>query len=275
MIDIDAHIAVNERTWEHIAIRSPASGYTSSQQGSRPLHYTSPDEPGMSRWYLDGKSIGAGLSVLADPTLSDDRKVRIDNMDRANIETELLQPVLWHRMLTEREEVEVTLAASTNLWLASVAEGSNNRIRWTAAIPTLNATNGANEVLRSAELGASAIGLRAVDGHRMLSDPHFHPIYAAAERCGLPVVVHASNGSPDLLGLMAPAYGDDDGFAADRISLVGACFGLVLSDVPSTFPKLRWGFTGMSSHWVSWIVHHAERLRAKKLEGPDSDGGIL
>jgi hypothetical protein len=66
-----------------------------------------------------------------------------------------------------------------------------------------------------------------------------------------------ANGSPELFKLMTNEAGG--GFSTFRVPTVTACYALIMSEIPRTFPQLRWGFIEVSSQWVPWVIHEAVR----------------
>ena len=93
---------------------------------------------------------------------------------------------------------------------------------------------------------------------------YFYPIYEEATRLDLVVAVHIANGSPQLMDQFKPRYDRMGGFAQFRIPTVITCLSLMMSDVPQTFPKLRWAFVEASAQWVPWVVKEAIRRSGTK-----------
>ena len=61
-----------------------------------------------------------------------------------------------------------------------------------------------------------------------------------------------------------PRYDRMGGFAQFRIPTVITCLSLMMSDVPKTFPQLRWAFVEASAQWVPWVVKEATRRTGTK-----------
>jgi predicted TIM-barrel fold metal-dependent hydrolase len=114
------------------------------------------------------------------------------------------------------------------------------------------------------ENGAVAVSLRPFEDDKHLVDPYFYPIYEEATRLNLAVAIHIANASPQLLDQFKPRYDRMGGFAQFRIPTVITCLSLMMSDVPKTFPKLRWAFVEASAQWVPWVVKEATRRTGTK-----------
>jgi hypothetical protein len=61
-----------------------------------------------------------------------------------------------------------------------------------------------------------------------------------------------------------PRYDKMGGFAQFRIPTVITCLSLMMSDVPTLFPKLRWAFVEASAQWIPWVVNEAIRRSGTK-----------
>jgi len=59
-------------------------------------------------------------------------------------------------------------------------------------------------------------------------------------------------------------YDKMGGFAQFLVPTVITCRSLVMSELPKTFPNLRWGFIEASAQWVPWVVMEATRRTGAK-----------
>ncbi|MDA1035612.1 MAG: amidohydrolase family protein [Chloroflexi bacterium] len=105
--------------------------------------------------------------------------------------------------------------------------------------------------------------MRSIEGSRLLVDPYFYPLYEEANKLDLAMTVHVSNASPVAVEALTSPYDKASSFMPLRIPTVGSCLVHLMSDVPVTFPKLRWGFIEVSAQWVPWVAKEAKR-RAQK-----------
>ena len=114
------------------------------------------------------------------------------------------------------------------------------------------------------ENGAVAVCLRAHEGNRHLIDPYFYPLYEEAQRLDMAIVVHVSNADAWLSERLKSSYDMGSSFSNLRVPTVTSCHEYIMSEVPTLFPDLRWGFVEVSAQWVPWLVKEARR-RARKL----------
>jgi predicted TIM-barrel fold metal-dependent hydrolase len=178
-------------------------------------------------------------------------------MDELGIDVQVLFNSLWITPLTARPDAEIALSWAWNRWLADVWQLGDNRLRWTCVVPALTPAEAVAQIGFAKEHGAVGVCMRPFERERMMTDPFYYPIYDAAERFDMPITVHLANGSPDLFKLMTNEAGG--GFSTFRVPTVTSCYALIMSEIPRTFPRLRWGFIEVSSQWVPWVIHEAMR----------------
>jgi predicted TIM-barrel fold metal-dependent hydrolase len=267
VIDADAHVVESERVWDYL---------DGADEKYRPTLMAAPDNPRRQIWVLDGENLGNKFPSpderqsaehlkrfgreVATPVeareLSDIRR-RLAHMDALGIDVQVLFNSLWITPLTGRADAEIALSWAWNRWLADVWKVGEDRLRWTCVVPALTPAEAVAQIRFAKEHGAVGVCMRPFERERMMTEPFFYPIYQAAESLDLPITVHLANGSPELVKLMANEAGG--GFSTFRVPTVTACYGLIMSEIPRIFPKLRWGFIEVSSQWVPWVIHEAMR----------------
>ncbi|HVO95520.1 MAG TPA: amidohydrolase family protein, partial [Terriglobales bacterium] len=267
VIDADAHVVETERVWDHLE---------GTDKRYRPTLTVAPDNPRRQVWMLDGENLGFKFPSpderqseahakrygreVATPVeareLSDVTQ-RLRHMDELGIDIQVLFNSLWLTPLTRRPEVEIALSWAWNRWLAEVWKAGNNRLRWTCVLPAMTPNEAVLQIRFAKDQGAVGVCMRPYERDRMMTDPFFYPIYEEAQRLDLPIAVHLANGSPELFKLMTNEAGG--GFSTFRVPTVTACYALIMSEIPRTFPQLRWGFIEVSSQWVPWVIHEAVR----------------
>jgi predicted TIM-barrel fold metal-dependent hydrolase len=177
---------------------------------------------------------------------------------------QILFNTMWIARVADKAEAEIALCKSWNRWMAQVWQQGNNRLRWSCVVPAMTLSEAVQQMRYAKEHGAVAVSLRPFEDDKHLVDPYFYPIYEEATRLDLAVAVHIANGSPQLLDQFKPRYDRMGGFAQFRIPTVITCLSLMMSDVPKTFPQLRWAFVEASAQWVPWVVKEAIRRTGTK-----------
>ncbi len=271
VIDADAHVIETEHTWDYLE---------PSEQKYRPLLFSSPHDPIQQYWVIDEKIRGFRFPSFTEQQLReisevsgrnvetpraarelDDVDLRLQQMNELGIDIQVLHNTLWIEQVTQRPDVEAALCRSWNRWLAEVWKRSGGRLRWSCVIPTIMMDEAIAQMKTAKENGAVAVCMRPLEGDRHLTDPYFYVIYEQANCLNMAIAVHIANGNPVNCDLyrISPA----GRFAMFRVPTVVSCFDLMMSELPQTFPNLRWGFIEASAQWIPW-VHHEAAIRYKR-----------
>src|ERR1043166_5708859 len=81
--------------------------------------------------------------------------------------------------------------------------------------------------------GACGVFMRGIEGHRLITDPYFYPLYEEMSRLNLTVGVHVGNGNPQNLDLVSQ-YNGGGSFWKFRIPVIGAFHSVIMRDRKST-----------------------------------------
>ena len=279
IVDADAHVIETERTWDYLE---------PSESKFRPRLYSTPADPTRQYWVIDDKIAGFRFLTLSERELHDfaqragrnfetpqaareldDVELRLKHMDELGIDIQVLHNTFWIERITTRPQAEVALCRSWNRWLADISKKSHGRLFYSCVVPAMSIDEAIEEVKFAKENGGAAVCMRPLEGDRHLSDPYFYPLYQLAADLDMSIAVHIANGNPENADLyrLAPA----GRFAQFRVPTVTACFDLIMSEVPTVFPKLRWGFIEASAQWVPWIYQEAAvRYRAAGRTFPEN-----
>ena len=271
VIDADAHVIETERTWDYLE---------PSEEKFRPLLFSSPKYPGQEYWVIDEKIRGFRFPTFTQQQLRemsntagrdmetpqaarelDDVELRLSHMDELGIEIPVLHNTLWIEQVSQRADVEAALCRSWNRWLGDVWKKSTGRLRWSCVIPTLVIDEAIAQMNSAKENGAVAVCMRPLEGDRTISDPYFYPIYERASSLDMAIALHIANGNPANCEMYRPS--PQSRFAIFRAPTVIACYTFLMSELPTLFPNLRWGFIEASAQWIPW-VHHEAATRYKR-----------
>ena len=269
IVDADAHVVESEHTWDFL---------DASEKKFRPQLFSSNDNANMQYWFVEGKAVGfrpptlteqelialskeTGRELKTAPEARElrDVELRLKHMDKLGIDVQILFNTMWIARVADKAEAEIALCKSWNRWMAEVWKQGNGRLRWSCVVPAMTLSEAVQQMRYAREHGAVAVSLRPFEDDKHLVDPYFYPIYEEATRLNLAVAVHIANGSPQLMDQFKPRYDRMGGFAQFRVPTVITCLSLMMSDVPKTFPQLRWAFVEASAQWVPWVVKEATR----------------
>jgi predicted TIM-barrel fold metal-dependent hydrolase len=116
--------------------------------------------------------------------------------------------------------------------------------------------------------GAVGIFFSGIVGALTLNNPHFFPIYAEAEKLGLPICVHTGQSCRHLLEFFDLELNGT--FATSHLPPIIAFRDLVASEIPENFPSLKFGFLEVSASWVPFLYHHLKRSARPRPSFPNA-----
>lgn len=260
VIDADTHVDENEETWTYLSKsdRKYAPVTVSGEQG----HGLA---TGYDRyWLIDGQLIVRRIrNDERTGTRQGARELtdvagRIKHMDELGVDVQVLFPTLFLSQPSPRPEVEAALCRAYNRWLADRCSGTKGRLRWLAALPTMDMNATVEEVKFARDNGACGLFKRGIEaGLRQAGDEYFYPLYKAASEANLAVCLHLGSGDPHVPDTLPVA----NGFWFKTLPILDACNQLVMHDIPDKFPELRTGFIEAGAMWVPYVL---SELRSRK-----------
>jgi predicted TIM-barrel fold metal-dependent hydrolase len=205
---------------------------------------------------------GAPKSVRAD-WRGDDGKggVRLADMrahvlDRWNIGLAICN-CLYGVQLIFNEDMAVAFARAVNDWLAGEWLDRDPRLRGSIVIPLQNVDAAVAEIERCARDPRFVQVLVLAMGEMPLGRRHYWPIYAAAERLGLPIAIHAgSSYHHPVTSLGWPTYYIED-YASQSQGFQSQLASLICEGVLTKFPGLK---VVLAESGVSWLPAFLWRL---------------
>ena len=272
VIDADAHVIETEATWRYLEPH---------ERRFRPQLVSESSDSDKNYWVVDGRVVGPPILTdsdseyerksaasprnIATPQAArklEDIPLRLEHMSQIGTDTQVLHNSIFIEQITERPDLEIALCRSWNRWLAEIYAEGRGRLRWTCVVPTLTIDAALAEIRFAKEHGAVGVCLPPFDRSLMVLDEYYYPIFALSEGLDLPIIIHVSNNDPALMRSLRTRSGLLDGFASFRVPTVVACYGLLGSEVVTSFPKLRWGFIEASAQWVPWVMGEYARRTA-------------
>jgi len=257
IIDADAHVVENEKTWSYVA---------SSEKELMPVLVTIPGKTGRdsTMWAIDGRLVSTGPvsetdAVKADREL-DDVPARVRKMDELGTDIQVLFPTFFLRPITERPEVDLALCRGYNRWLAERCDQAPDRLRWAVLPPTTDIPAAIEELRFGKQHGACAVFFRGIEGNRLPGDPYFYPLYEEAIRLNLPICVHAASGN----FYMHDVFPNDIGLWRFKLPGIAAFHNILTTKLMERFPQLRFGFVELSAQWVPYALHDFVRRMEKR-----------
>lgn len=277
VVDADTHISESEAMWKLLDPKV---------YPRRPVVVSVPDDTLYGErnafWLIDGtilpKPAGKGSFRLVTPSAQKvessrgdiaigcreltDVAARLTDMDRLNVEVQVVYPTLFLVYLTDDAELEIALCRAYNKWLSRACAEAQNRIRWVAVLPLRSIDESVEEMKKAKENGAVGLFFRGIEKDKTLDNPHFFPVYQEAARLNLAVCIHTGSGAPWLIPYFDVAR--NHSFAHSRVLPLIAFRDIVANRIPELFPGLRFGFIEASAGWVPFLVHVLRRLLRDK-----------
>ncbi len=278
VIDADTHIAESEEMWSRIDKR---------MYERRPILVSIPTNTWYKEhnafWLIDGsifpKPAGMGGFRLVTPSSSQrqaartdipissreltDLKGRIADMDKLEVQTQVIYPTLFLVYLTDDVALEIALCHAYNSWLADVCS-KTGRIKWVAILPLRSIDDSLREMKWCKEHGAVGIFFRGIERDLTLDRPYLFPIYKEAAQLDLPICVHTGSGAPSMMPIFDLERNHT--FAHSRILPMIAFRDIVTNKIPELFPGLRFAFLEASAGWVPYLLHVLRRQMAEKWQ---------
>jgi len=279
-IDSDAHVVESEHTWDFM---EPA------EQKYRPLIVKPRGEGGGEYWFIDGKIRGLVRIVMTAKELDEvanrtgrvmttpretremeNVAARLRHMDELGIDVQVLYPTMFIEQISDKPAWEIAICKGYNRWLADIYRQGEGRLRWICVLPLLDMSASLAELKFCKQHGACGVFMRGIEGQRMITDPYFYPLYEEMSRLDLAVGVHVGNGSPQNADLVSQ-YNGGGSFWKFRLPVIGAFHSVIMSDVPTLFPRLRFHWAEAAAQWVPYVVKDLQRRWAtQKRDLPDS-----
>jgi predicted TIM-barrel fold metal-dependent hydrolase len=185
--------------------------------------------------------------------------VRSELLDPFGVDIAICNSLFGIQML-QTEDLASALCRAHNDFVAKEWLGADDRLRSSIVVPALNPALAVEEIERLAPDSRFVQVLMLVSGEHPLGKKFYWPIYAAAERFGLPVCVHAGSAFRYPL---SPA-GSTSFYFEDYASQAYACqaqlVSLVAEGVFVKFPALRIVFAESGVSWLSGLCTRFDKF---------------
>lgn len=203
------------------------------------------------------KAYSPGVQQLTDV------KARLAAMDRMQVATQLVHPSFALSTLTEDPELEAALFQSYNTFMSKACAQSGGRIHFNAIVPFRRPDLAVAELRRLKQMpGMASVLVRGLEWDKPIDDPAHYPIYAEAEKLGLPMVVHLGVGSPAMYhmfdGMTHPPaekktfYPPRSRRLLSTLTVQYGFYNLMESTLIDDFPRLKWVF--LEGGGCTWMV---------------------
>jgi len=271
VVDVDTHVTEPPDVW---------TSRVSAKWGDRVPHVA---RLGKKDWWMIGDKpvMPPGITAMAGfdgfiPVFPDtydqvlaasyDAEARLRHMDREGIYAQVLYPNLGgfgsgKFLALEEPELMLDCVRAYNDWLREWCSADPKRLLPIMATPFWDLKAALREIQRCAALGHKGILFGSqpdLFGQPPLVDPHWDPLWAAAQDVGLPISFHI--GSGDNSSIL-----DGAGNMGLRTNLARTCTrlfmensnclaDLIFSGICHRFPSLRFVSVESGASWVIFAV---------------------
>jgi len=266
IIDADTHVDETEATWEFLREAElefkPTTAYPARVDPARtPTRYWVIDGHRQMRFTRDDKATQTTVETRELLDVS----ARLRAMDEMGTDVQVLYPTLFLMEATQRPEVSLALRRSYNRWLADRCGQSRGRLRWVCLPPTMNMDEAVKELKFAKDHGACGVLKKGdLEAGKWPADPYFFPLYEEANRLELPICVHIGSGTPDFVPAREFSLGS---FMRSQLPAVHAFHTIIRHQLPTKFPKLRFGFIEIGCSWVPFIAYELKRRMERAADG--------
>jgi predicted TIM-barrel fold metal-dependent hydrolase len=207
------------------------------------------------------------VSAKREPVRRDvhwDPTIRLEDMDRANIDVSVMFPSHAASYCTLRDVgFESALHQAHHHYMSNYCSEAEGRLRWVGIATMRDVDRTVEEFSYWAERDDNLVGLLlspCCPNGRLLDNPDLHPIYERAQDLDVPILVHG--------GVLRPPYTagatelDNSGYLLRAfyqpwagMTAVGALIGGGVFDL---FPRVRVGVFETSAGWMPWVIEQLD-----------------
>ena len=182
-------------------------------------------------------------------------------------------------------EAKLACVRAYNDFLIEWSSADRRRLLPVMSLPFWDVSAAVEEIERSAALGHRGVlftGEPQTFGMPLLASPHWDPIWAAAQECGLPISFHI--GSGDFGDEFSPARVEAEGYAATSARAGAKLFmmngahvlDLLFSGILERYPKLRFVSVESGVGWLPFLLESADyQFKAMAVRKERSDFKML
>jgi len=245
VIDADGHVT---ETWEQIA------RHLEEPYRQRPLLTPFFPQDGWDRRLIGSKGDWAG-----------DARAWEDALETGGMSMAVLFPTLGLFMpFLHDAEWAVLLARAYNTMLYKEFTSQSSRLRGVALLPLQDPQAAAQELERAVGEQGFVGAMVSADSYYLLGNARFDPIYAAAQRLGVPICVHAGGTDMGVAGSepfpkFIQAHTCSHAFAQMR-----QFTSMIFDGITVRFPELTVAFLEAGSGWIPYFLQRMDEEWEKR-----------
>lgn len=245
VIDADGHVT---ETWEQVA------RHLDEPYRRRPLQTPFFPQDGWDRRLMGTRGHWAG-----------DARSWEEALDTGGMSISVLYPTLGLFLPFLRDaEWAVALARAYNTMLYKELTSQSTRLEGVALLPLQDPQAAARELERTVSEQGFVGGMLSADGYYLLGHSRFDPIYATAERLGVPLGVHASGTDMGTAGSEPFPRFIQAHTCSHALAQMRQFTSMIFDGVPVRFPRLTLAFLEAGSGWVPYFLQRMDEEWEKR-----------
>ena len=273
VIDADGHVQESEATWSFLDSRYHERRPLPVSLGVLDTYHG----PWNSVWIIDGelnpKMGGRGPFINASPVTAaratakpysagaqtmEDMPARLADLDKYNIDYQVVMPSVFLYSLTDDPDFNRALARSYNRFMARACEKSKGRVFFAGVIPVLDVKHAVQEAREARQTGAvAAFVAGGMAGSKSMGSSQFDLLYDELCKLDIPLVLHFGSWSPPQRIIYEDII--DTRFNALTLPAVMGIHSMITHGVFERFPQLRVAVLEVGSMWVPYVMHQVSR----------------
>ena len=167
-------------------------------------------------------------------------------------------------------EWAVATCRAYNTMLHEDITGQSPRLKGVALLPLQDVAAAVTELRRTVTRYGFVGAMLAADGHYLLGNARFDPIYAAAQELGVPVCVHAAGTDMSYVGTEPFPKFIQAHTVSHAFGQMRQITSMMFEGVPARFPRLRIAYLEAGVGWVPYFVQRMDEEFEKRghVEAP-------
>ena len=276
VIDADTHVVEPSSVWDLLPSRDEEfrPSILHKELGA-PIHAHFAGSATRDFWVIDDFLYGkhdpefiakhSNGEFTACAITLDDVPARLADMDRQQVDTQVVFSSLFLNIRCARPRAELALTRAYNRWIADRCSESDGRLRWIFVPSLKNPEETVKDMRAFRKQGAAGVLFRGLEGDKFLDHSDFDPVYSAAADLDMPICIHIGHGSPAFESIQGRDGAGFNRFISDSPNYLALSV-ILNSKLPAKFPSLRFGFFESGCTWVAAAVQTALHVRLRPRE---------
>jgi predicted TIM-barrel fold metal-dependent hydrolase len=206
---------------------------------------------------------GCDASMARGRQTNDDYEVLCEEyLNLWNVDVALLTgATTYPASILPDPDYAAALCRAFNDWTIETWLARDTRLRFAASVATSDPDKAAAEVRRLAAFPGVVAIMLPTGNTRPYGNRHYHPIWAACEEVGFPVMVHPGNEGAGMAGpptgVGYPTYYLETRMARPQMAMAHSA-SLICEGVFEKFPRLKFAFVEVDQFWVPGFMWHMD-----------------